>query len=720
MKRFSTFFVALCLCLRVWAGEGMWLPIFLGQLNEAEMRSMGLKLTAEDIYSINKGSLKDAIVSFGGFCTAEVISSQGLILTNHHCGYDAIQEHSTLEHNYLETGFWAMNRAEELANPGLTATFIIRIEEVTEAALVGITEGITEKDRASTIAANLKKIQASAKKEAWEEAVIRPFFEGNRYFLFVTETYKDVRLVGAPPSSIGKFGSDTDNWVWPRHTGDFSMFRIYAGADGHPAEYSTSNVPMVPRHSLPISLDGVAEGDFTMVMGFPGRTQAYLPSQAVTQTVETLNPTRIEIRDKTLKIMDVAMRSDAQTKIQLSSNYATIANAWKKWIGESQGLKATDGVGKKLRFEADFQQRLSKDTKLNTQYGDILPAFGQVYTDLAPIAKLRDTYREVFSNCKMMQLGSMVTSLAKEFDTKGEAGYNDRVARVKDGLPAFYKEFVVGVDRDIFAALMEIYARNFGDNNLPELVKANIKKAKSFHNLADNFYGKSFLLNEKALTEILSLPPAKAVKALRKDPAFRFIEALMQDYSANIDPKLADINAKLIPLQRRYMAAQIAAFPERKFFPDANSTLRVAYGKVNGFEPRDGACYTPYTYLDGVMAKYVPGDYEFDVPAKLRKLYADKDFGQYATAEGKVPVCFIASNHTTGGNSGSPAIDANGNLIGLNFDRVWEGTMSDINYDPSICRNIMVDARYVLFIVDKYAGASHLIKEMTLVHPKAK
>ena len=648
------FFLALCFSLQVWAGEGIWLPIFLGQLNEAEMRSMGMKLTAEDIYSINKGSLKDAIVSFGGFCTAEVISSQGLILTNHHCGYDAIQEHSTLAHNYLEDGFWSKNRNDELPNPGLTATFIVRIEEVTEAALAGITEGMPEKDRVAAIETNLKKIRSSAKKEAWEETLIRPFFEGNRYFLFVTETYKDVRLVGAPPSSIGKFGSDTDNWVWPRHTGDFSLFRIYTAPNGRPAEYSPDNIPLIPRHSLPISLDGVAEGDFTLVFGFPGRTQEYLPSQAVAQTVETLNPTRIEIRDKTLKIMDAAMRRDAQTKIQLASQYATIANSWKKWIGESQGLKATDGVGKKLRFEAEFQARLQKDTNLKAKYGDILPTFGQVYTDLEPLAKLRDTYREVFGNCRMMQLGLMITAVTKEFDTKGETGYNDRVGRVKDALPGFFKEFVAGVDHDVFAALIEIYCRNFGDANLPEFVKGNIKKAKSYNNLADIFYGKSLLLNEKTLAEVLNMPADKATKILRKDAFFRFIEAIVQDYSANTDPKLTDVNTKLIPLQRRYMAGQIAAFPERKFYPDANSTLRVTYGKVSGFEPRDGACYTPYTYLDGVIAKYIPGDYEFDVPQKLRQLYTDKNFGQYATAEGKIPVCFMASNHTTGGAASRP------------------------------------------------------------------
>ncbi|MEY4935219.1 MAG: hypothetical protein RIS64_1578 [Bacteroidota bacterium] len=728
MKKKSTLFVLLLMVGRLFAtspnppvdGEGMWLPILLSQLNEAEMKKMGMKMSAEDIYSVNKGSLKDAIVLFGGGCTAEMISDKGLLLTNHHCGYDAIQQHSSLEHNYLDNGFWAKDGAQELQNKGLTATFIISMTDVSSAVLLGVTAELSEKERQSQIDKNLADVRKNTTLMAGQDVLIRPMFEGNQYFLFVTETYKDVRLVGAPPSSIGKFGSDTDNWVWPRHTGDFSIFRIYADKNNRPAEYSTDNVPYKPKKFLPISLDGVAQGDFTMVFGFPGRTQEYLPAAAVAQTVETLNPTRIRLRDKALKIMDIDMRSDAKTKIRYASKYARIANAWKKWIGENQGLKQTNGVGKKQVLEADFQKRVDANPIWKQNYGNILSDFNKLYKTFEPYAQARENFNETFRNVELLSLISNLNGFVGAHEKNKNNSLDERRQKTKQYIQSFYEDYLPATDQKVFAGLIEIYLQ-YADSSL---VSSQVRKLvtdskKDYSKLSESFFKESFLLKKDSLVALFSLKPAEIVEKLDKDAAFSFGKHLIDQYSTLIEPKIADLQPRINGLQRQYMAALMTVFgKEKRFFPDANSTLRVTYGQAEGYQPRDGVMYQHYTYLDGVMEKYVPNDYEFDVPQKLRDLFEKKDFGAYADQNGKMPVCFIGSNHTTGGNSGSPAIDAHGNLIGLNFDRVWEGTMSDIHYDKTICRNIMVDARYILFLIDKFAGAGHLIKELKLVHPK--
>jgi Peptidase S46 len=713
---FFSFFIATTLH----AGEGMWLPILLSQLNEAEMKAMGMKMSAEDIYSINHGSLKDAIVQFNGGCTGEIISDQGLLLTNHHCGYDAIQDHTTLEHNYLENGFWAYSLKEELPNPNLVATFIVRMEDITTTALKGVTDEMAEKDRISTIDKNLASLRKNPPCEAWQEILIRPIFEGNQYYLFVTETYKDVRLVGAPPSAIGKFGSDTDNWVWPRHTGDFSMFRIYADKNNRPAGYSPDNVPYKPKHALPISMDGVAEGDFTMVMGFPGRTQEYLPSTAVAQTLNVLNPIRIGIRDKALKIIDVDMRADAQTKIQYASKYARVANYWKKWMGESQGLKISHGVERKQGLEADFEKKVATNPDFQAKYGTIIPEFNKLYSATEPYTFARENFNETFRNTDILGLISNLNGLVSSYQKNGDKGLDERKPAVNEFVTTFFKDFRPETDKKVFAALMEMYMTSSKAEVIASEMTKQLGKAKqNYTQLANRLYSKSSITDLQKLTKLLEKSPKDLVEALQKDPAFAFGKSMIDQYLAVVDPQLTTLQPQINRLQRKYMQAQIAVLGnEKRFYPDANSTLRVTYGNVKSYSPKDGLLYTHYTYLDGVMEKYVPGDYEFDVPQKLRDLYAKKDFGPYAAENGKMPVCFIGSNHTTGGNSGSPALDASGNLIGLNFDRVWEGTMSDINYDPSICRNIMVDARYLLFIIDKYAGAKNLINELKLVHPK--
>lgn len=698
------------------ADEGMWLPLLLEKLNEQQMKSLGMKISAKDIYSVNTGSLKDAIVSFGGFCTGEVISSKGLVLTNHHCGFDAIQNHSTLDHNYIRDGFWAKNYGEEIPNPGLFVTFIVRIEDVSSQVMAGITPAMKENERQSQIDKNINGLKQTVKKEATQDAFIRAFFEGNQYYMFVTETFKDVRLVGAPPSSIGNFGKDTDNWMWPRHTGDFSMFRIYAGKDNKPAEYSADNVPYVPKKALSISLDGTAQGDFTMVFGFPGRTTEYLPAAAVQQIVDVNDPAKIAIRDKALAVIDGFMRRDEQVKIQYAAKYATIANSWKKWQGEVLGLKRTGGVEKKKQYESLFQQRVDANPQWKAAYGSLLGDLNSAYAEIKPYGLARDYFIEIVSK---IELFAVVAQAKQVKATQGGDGYAKALAQLKTKLADLYKEYDARVDKKLFETLMEMYT-----SQPAEYVSSAVKeKATAYNNdfakWANEVYSTTAFADEKAVLAALDQDPKKLLDKLDTDPAAILQTDMVKLYNTAVAPRLNEIQSRINGLQRTYMRAQMEVMKEKKFYPDANSTLRVTYGNVKSYEPRDGVTYDIRTYMDGLMQKYVPGDYEFDVPQKLRDLYAKKDFGQYGE-KGKMPVCFIAANHTTGGNSGSPALDAYGNLVGLNFDRVWEGTMSDINYDPSICRNIMVDIRYVLFIIDKYAGAPHLVQEMKLVHPKKK
>jgi len=697
------------------ANEGMWLPQLLSSLNEKEMKSLGMKINASDIYNINRGSLKDAIVSFGGFCTAEVISNQGLILTNHHCGYGSIQALSSVAHNYLENGFWAKSLEEELPNEGLTATFIVRIDDISDAALKYVTASMSEAERQSAIDKQLAEIRKTVKKESWQDVLIRPFFEGNKYYLFVTETYRDVRLVGTPPSSIGKFGSDTDNWMWPRHTGDFSMFRIYAGKDGKPAAYSKDNVPLKPKYFLPISMKGVKENDFTMVFGFPGRTMEYLPSEAVKQTVEVLDAAKVEMRDAALRVMDGYMRKDEQIKIQYAAKYASTANYWKKWIGEMQGIKRTGGIEKKLNYEKEFNQLLNANPAHKQKYDGILAELNALYKELTPYAEARDYYSELVRNLELFAAADKLFAFLEKAQTQSQL--DAQKAGFMGEMKKFYQNYSAQVDRDVAVALLDLYFGKVKSTYIGgEAYQIWMETNKSGAATADKLFAETSLSSYDKLNAFLSQPVADIRGALWKDPATRMALALKKGYIENVSRKINEIQPRINTLQRSYMQAQLDVMgTKRRFYPDANGTLRVTYGKVEGYVPRDGVNYEFKTYLEGVMEKYKPGDYEFDVPQKLIELYEKKDYGRYGE-NGKMPVCFIASNHTTGGNSGSPALNAYGQLIGLNFDRTWESTMSDINYDPSICRNIMVDIRYVLFIVDKFAGAGHLIREMKLVY----
>lgn len=708
--------LVLLLVLPAYAQQGgMWIPSLLKGMNEKEMKSLGMKMTAADIYDVNNSSLKDAVPQFNGGCTSEVISSKGLLLTNHHCGFGEIQSHSTVDHDYLTDGFWAMTQEQELPNPDLEVTFIVRIEDVTNQVLEGVSTLTNEKDKQKKIQENITRLTNTLPKESWQGNSIRTFYEGNQYMRFVTESFTDVRLVGAPPSSIGKFGSDTDNWVWPRHTGDFSLFRIYAGKDNRPAKYSKDNVPYTPKHYFPVSIGGIKQDDFTLVFGYPGRTTEYLPAVAVEQIVTSLNPAKIELRDAALKVADGFMRKDNAIKIQYAAKYAGIANYWKKWIGETQGLKKSNAIAIKKAYEKDFMNWVAKAGK-QAEYGNLLTDFEKNYTEIAPYALSRDYFMEVvLRNTELLSIGYKLYQLEQVYNARGEQSFNDRRNNTIAALEETYKDFNKNVDEKVFEQLIELYAAKSPKQFLPnELVGANVKAMTS------EIYGQSKLTSYSGTKELLNGDAKTVMTKLNEDKGYKLVKALAEAYMNKVGPKYDEINLKIAALQRTYMKGILELSPkDARIFPDANSTLRVTYGKVNGYAPKDATYYEPVTYLGGVMEKYIPGDYEFDVPQKLIDLYNKKDYGQYGE-NGKMPVCFIGTNHTTGGNSGSPAIDAKGNLIGLNFDRVWEGTMSDIHYDPTICRNIMVDMRYVLFIIDKYAGAKRLIDEMKIVNGKGK
>jgi hypothetical protein len=719
IRKISICLVVLLLSLRlVIAGEGMWLPTLLEQLNEPEMVSMGMRISAEDIYSINKSSLKDAILLFGRGCTAEIISDQGLILTNHHCGYGQIQRHSSLENDYLTKGFWAMERSQELPNPGLSVTLLVRMEDVTQRALEGVKDGLTEKSRADIIASNIKNIEEEAVKGTKYGAKVRPFYYGNQYYLFITETFNDVRLVGAPPSNIGKFGGDTDNWVWPRHTGDFSIFRIYANKNNEPADYSPDNVPYKPKYHLPISLKGVSEGDFTFVFGYPGRTQEYLPSYAIEMITEYENPVAIRLREKRLNIFDNFMNNSDLVRIQYSAKHAGVANFWKKMIGESRGIKKLDGIEKKQAFENGFANWTSSDPSINVKYGNLLPAFKSTYEELLPFNTARTYLLEGGMGVEALAYANRfvkLVELSKQKSLDNEK-VNEAVNQLKAGVSGFFKNYYQPLDKEVFVDMLSDWLANQPTEFLPEKLVSERNKYNSMEQWAEALYSKSMLTDSLKVRKLLDGYSAKKYKQIEKDPVFKLSYAIVDFYSSKILPVTNTLTARLDSLQRIYMTAQMEYMPGKRFYPDANSTLRIAYGKIDDYKPKDAVRYNYFTTLEGIMEKEDPSIYDYVVEPRLKELYLAKDYGQYAAPDGTMRVAFIASNHTTGGNSGSPVLNADGHLIGINFDRNWEGTMSDLMYDPDQCRNISLDIRYCLFVIDKYAGAQHLVKEMTIIN----
>lgn len=698
------------------ADEGMWLPQLLQQLNAAEMRLKGLQIPVEEIYSVNKNSLKDAVVLFGGGCTGEIISAQGLLLTNHHCGFGQIQEHSTLEHNYLRDGFWAMSLKEELPCPGLTATFIIRMEDVT-ASFSKALENLSEEQRN----AKIKEISTQLEKKAIEgthyEARVRQFYAGNEFILIVSETFTDIRMVGAPPSSIGKFGGDTDNWMWPRHTGDFSMFRVYAGKDNKPAAYSDANVPFVPRHFFSISTKGVQPEDFTMVYGFPGRTQQYISSYQVCTILEVTNPNRIKIRTARLEVMGEAMRSSEALHLKYADKQSGVSNAWKKWKGESKGLLAANGIQKKQDFEIDFKAWYSKSNALQKKYGSVLPEIEAQYKSIRPYLAANDFYAEAAFGIEIIDYAMDLKNLVEmALEPKPDTAKIRKEAEAfRVGVAGYFKDYDAPTDQKMMARLLKMFDDGVADSLKPVYFTDLRKRYEAdYVKMAQAVFSKSDLDEQEEMQELFSKFDKSDAKEIKSDAAYQLADALLRFYRERIADKVKTFNSNLTLLNRLYMEGQKEMQPDKKLYPDANSTLRLAYGQVRGYEARDAVYYNFQTNLDGIMEKYIPGDEEFDVPARLIELYKNKDYGRYAV-NGSVPVAFIATNHTTGGNSGSPVLNAQGHLIGTNYDRVWEGTMSDILFNPEICRNVTLDIRYTLFIVDKFAGAKRLIEEMDLI-----
>lgn len=697
------------------ADEGMWIPMLLKKYNIEDMQAKGFKLTAEDIYSINQASLKDAIVIFGGGCTGEIISKDGLLITNHHCGYGHIQRHSSVENDYLTDGFWAMSREEELANPGLRVTFLVKMDDVTTKVLEGVTEKMEFGERAAIIRTNSRKAQSDAIEGTHYKARVTPFFDGNQYFIFIYEDYLDVRLVGAPPSSIGKFGGETDNWMWPRHTGDFSIFRIYAGKDNQPAPYSEENVPYSPKKHLPISLKGVEKGDFTLVFGYPGRTSEYVPSFVIEDQVENTIPTSIELRTKSLDIVLAAMEISPKIRIQYSAKKSRIANGWKKNQGILKGLIRLNAVNKKKQYEKNFEQWVESDRVLQLRYGGLLKEYRQIVEARSPYALANTFASDAGRASEIIAFAGRFEGLGRSLAEGADKELiKEEVEALEGYISKHFKDYHAPTDQKLLAELFKAWVDGAEEEFVPSLLlEINKEYEGDIEAYAENVFKKSVFSSEEKLTAFLAKLKSSNAKKILQDPALLMNKSISELRKNVIGPGLINGQGRIAELKRLYMQAQMEMESDKVFAPDANFTLRVTYGQIDDFVPKDGVAYRHYTTLKGIVEKDNPDIYDYRVPARLKELYESKDFGQYGF-EGKMPVCFIASNHTSGGNSGSPVINAEGHLIGVNFDRNWEGTMSDLMYDPDMCRNISIDIRYALFIIDKFAGASHLVEEMDL------
>ena len=700
MRKTLILVIALMAAMTARADEGMWLPSLISQ-RIADMQEKGFRLDADDIYSINQASLKDAVVLFGRGCTGELISPEGLLLTNHHCGYGQIQQHSSVEHDYLKDGFWAMNRSEELPNKGLTVSFLERMDDVTAQVLSGYTPDMTEDQRVELVKKNSQAlIDEAAKEGKGLRATVEALYYGNQYFLFLYREYADVRLVGAPPSSIGKFGGDTDNWMWPRHTGDFSMFRIYADKDNNPAPYSKDNVPYRPKRYFHISTKGVQEGDFTFIYGFPGRTQEYIHSEGVRYIEEIGDPHKIHLRTLRLDIMNKHQSESQKVRIQYSSKNAGVSNAWKKWQGEVKGIKKMKTVQTKQEFEKAFDKWAQ-----GGEFDGVISKIASIYAELEPYQFATDYYTETV---RTIEVANFAMSTARLFKQDGF----DK-AKAAELAETFYKDWYLPIDKESFIAVMKEYEKNVPADFKPIYYKEKFASYGSIEAWAEDIFTNSIFIDQTKVGALTS----EDKETVMADPAVEFFNEFLKWYAADIQPVTTRLNQDLQLAYRDYMRGQMVYCRTQRvpkaFYPDANLTLRVAYGHIKGYSPSDGTYYLPSSTIKGIMEKDNPEIFDYNIPQRLRDIYAAKDYGRWADASGEVPVCFIATNHTTGGNSGSPVINADGELIGLNFDRVWEGTMSDIVFDPDICRNIALDIRYVLFTIEKIGGAGYLLDEMT-------
>ena len=697
------------------ADEGMWLPMLLKEYNIKDMQKKGFRLSAKDVYNINKASLKDAIIGLGKegspfmhFCTGELISKEGLILTNHHCAFGLIQAHSNLENNYIKDGFWAKNKEEELANPGITASILVRMEDVTEKVLGQVNDEMKADERAKKIKEAITELEKNAVKDTKYMANVKAFFNDNQYFLFVYNIYKDVRLVGAPSKSIGSFGGDTDNWMWPRHSADFALLRIYSDKNNEPAAYSKENQAYKPDYSLTISTKGVKEKDFTMVFGYPGTTKQYIPSFAVEELANIEYPHKIKIRDAKLKVINAAMESDELLRIKYSAKAANLANAWKKWQGEIKGFARFNTIDKKREEEKDF----SLWAKDKPKYKNLVNDFEHLYKERQDIILTLSYLSEAAKGGA--EIFSFASNIYNKLKDTSAINKKEDLDLLKKQLlkytEGFYKDYDLATDKLIFSSMLNLYVE------LENKVKPDIIRDLTQDKIADfveTIYSNTLFNSKDDVIAFINNINLESEEVLTKDKAVEFYLSYDRLFVTSLAPKLPQINAKSSALNHIWMKALMEKDKDRVFYPDANSTLRVAYGSVGGYSPKDGIYYKHFTTLEGIIEKDNPNIYDYNIPEKLRQLYKTKDYGSYAE-DGELPVCFIANNHTTGGNSGSPIINAKGHLIGINFDRAWDGVMSDIEYDEDICRNIATDIRYILFLIEKVGEASHLIDEMEI------
>jgi hypothetical protein len=733
MKKLNYLMIAILMfsgMARATADEGMWLPMFIDRLNYTDMQKLGLQLTAEEIYSVNNASMKDAIVGLanspnpsGYFCTGELVSSEGLMFTNHHCGFEAIQEHSSVQNDYLADGFWAMSREEELPNEGMTASILVYMADITDSIIPNISDTLVGSARNAAI----KKITGKIKKRASEEgkynAVIKSFFEGNEYYMFVYQVYRDVRLVGAPPSSIGKFGGDTDNWMWPRHTGDFCIFRVYTAPDGSPAEYAEENVPLKPKHHLPVSLDGIEKDDYAMIWGFPGGTERFNTSSAVQFKLDYYYPPLIEVLGAKLEVWKEHMDADKEVKINYATDYATTANGWKYFIGQDKGVRNLDVVGDKKAFEEELMKWVNADNVRKDKYGNVLSDMESIYNErssgIGPLiyASLSGVGGADITGLAQdfMGLEALLGQYKEEKDKEKKAKKEEQIKSAADGLKETVEEHFEGydmaTDRDVFARMTDIYYNKMPQELRPEILDKMASKYKGdFNAYAAFVFDESIFATKDAAMAFLEEPDLKTID---KDPAFM----LMQGYMGKIMEASAAYQKdadKLSEAKRLYVQAVREMNPDKSFYPDANSTLRFSYGSVLDYYPADAVKYDYKTHLSGVMEKEDPTNEEFIVDPILKYLYETRDYGPYADDNGNMVVCFLTNNDITGGNSGSPVVNARGELIGLAFDGNWEAMSSDIAFAPNLQRTIVVDARYVLFVIDKFAGAGHLVDELTI------
>ena len=716
MRRLSYLLLLSILFLgRAVADEGMWLPSLIHQLNISEMQQMGFRLNADDIYNINRASMKDAIVALDrGSCTAEVISPDGLLLTNHHCAYGEIQKHSSVDHDYLRDGFWAMTREQELPNPGKSVTFLVSIEDVTNKVLAGVMPGMSEEERSQHIYNISRQLEREAKGNTHYETYVRSFFNDNHYHLFVVETFNDVRLVGVPPQALGKFGGDTDNWMWPRHTADFTLLRVYMGPDGKPAPYSEDNIPFKSRHFLPVSIKGIEQGDFAMVMGYPGSTDRYSTSFGVNYTMQVTNPVRIEVREQKLRIIGDYMSTSQKARIQYASKQSRSSNYYKYSIGQNKGLENLNVIAKKKAIEDEFTTWVNADQGRREKYGNVLADIAEAYSDVRVNRAMEYMAESMLRGPEIFMFANRVLPLyrlLREGNANPEMLEMIKV-RLTEGLESFYKDFDAETDKKITAELLKLYADNNEQQFHPAFFSEVRKKYKgNYEKYVSRMFSKTIFDNEAELTKFLADPK---LKTLENDMVFKATKDIFDKYRELTE--LAEEKSELLDRGNRlFVAGLMEMQPGRKFYPDANSTIRLTFGQVLEYEPRDGVLYKYYTTSEGYLEKEIPGDDEFDVPARMKELLLARNFDRYADKNGELVTCFITNNDITGGNSGSPVINANGELIGLAFDGNWEAMSGDIAFEPELQRCINVDIRFVLWVIDIYAGASHLVDEMMIV-----